>query len=425
MKRICAVLLVLCLSMSPFHYLDVKAAEEKTKEDNQEVQVLTVNSEEELYQNYDAFHNIEVIHTKNEIFEHMDFDVVQEVLDNGTDFLVDNAKLEQVEALFEIEDTMEEEGKQAVACYISSENGDYDVLPVYADVLYEEEEVVSDEKYEKDSESLYQFITECGKSRTSSILKYSELNAEEIYKMKKEKEGEHFVATLNEEDLASLQTSTLVGDSFTENSKLVYFYKEGSANGTGTDYTYSSSETKSGWSKMGSLKLAIYGIKVRTNDTVTFDNVYSVVVATGINDKYVKQFTVNVGVPALSTNIIMDETVSTGSSNHSTGKLATSVSSTGAISNYTSYAYNPGTQNVSTNFSEKYEKTWTFSPRTAVENGAYRVRPGILLKKTDGKTAAVTGTVSVNSFQVSGGVRNYTIKDTVKCSIKFKNHTAV
>lgn len=424
MKRICAVLMMLCLSMSPFRYMDVKAAEEKTKEDSQEVQVLTVNSEEELYQNYDAFNNIAVIHTKNETFEQMDFDVVKEVLDNGTDFLVDNAKLEQVEALFEIGGTMEEEGKQAVACYISSENGDYDVLPVYVDVLYEEE-AVSDVKYEKDSEALYQFVTEFEKPKTSSTLKFSELNADEIYKMKKEKEEEHFVATLNQEDLASLQTSTLLGDSFTENSKLVYFYKEGSANGTGTDYTYSQSASKSGWSKMGSLNLAIYGIKVRTNDTVTFDNVYSVVVATGLNDKYVKQFTVNVGVPVLSSNIIMDQTVSTGSSNHSTGKLATSVSSTGAISNYKSYAYNPGTQNVSTDFSGKYEKTWTFSPKTAVENGAYRVRPGILLKKTDGKTAAVTGTVSVDSFQVSGGVRNYTIKDTVKCSIKFKNHTAV
>lgn len=424
MKRICAVLMMLCLSMSPFRYMDVKAAEEKTKEDNKEVQVLTVNSKEELYQNYDAFNNIAVIHTKNETFEQMDFDVVKEVLDNGTDFLVDNAKLEQVEALFEIGGTMEEEGKQAVACYISSENGDYDVLPVYVDVLYEEE-AVSDVKYEKDSEALYQFVTEFEKPKTSSTLKFSELNADEIYKMKKEKEEEHFVATLNQEDLASLQTSTLLGDSFTENSKLVYFYKEGSANGTGTDYTYSQSASKSGWSKMGSLNLAIYGIKVRTNDTVTFDNVYSVVVATGMNDKYVKQFTVNVGVPVLSSNIIMDQTASTGSSNHSTGKLATSVSSTGAISNYKSYAYNPGTQNVSTDFSGKYEKTWTFSPKTAVENGAYRVRPGILLKKTDGKTAAVTGTVSVDSFQVSGGVRNYTIKDTVKCSIKFKNHTAV
>lgn len=425
MKRICAVLMMLCLSMSPFRYMDVKAAEEKTKEENKEVQVLTVNLEEELYQNYDAFNNIAVIHTKNETFEQMDFDVVKEVLDNGTDFLVDNAKLEQVEALFEIGGTMEEDGKQAVACYISSENGDYNVLPVYVDVLYEEEEAVSDVKYEKDSEALYQFVTEFEKPKTSSTLKFSELNADEIYKMKKEKEEEHFVATLNQEDLASLQTSTLLGDSFTENSKLVYFYKEGSANGTGTDYTYSQSASKSGWSKMGSLNLAIYGIKVRTNDTVTFDNVYSVVVATGMNDKYVKQFTVNVGVPVLSSNIIMDQTVSTGNSNHSTGKLATSVSSTGAISDYKSYAYNPGTQNVSTDFSGKYEKTWTFSPKTVVENGAYRVRPGILLKKTDGKTAAVTGTVSVNSFQVSGGVRNYTIKDTVKCSIKFKNHTAV
>ena len=155
MKRIYAVLLVLCLTMSPFCNLDVKAAEENFKENNQEVQVLTVDSEEELYQSYDVFNNTEVIHTTNDTFEQMDFDVVKEVLDNGTDFLVDNAQLEQLEALFEIKHTIEEDGKQAMACYISSENGDYDILPVYADVLYEEEEVVSEEEYETICQKIY------------------------------------------------------------------------------------------------------------------------------------------------------------------------------------------------------------------------------------------------------------------------------
>ena len=178
---------------------------------------------------------------------------------------------------------------------------------------------------------------------------------------------------------------------------------------------------------MGSLSIDIYGIKIRTVENTTFDNIYSVVTATGLNDKYVKQVVIDLGVSELAANTILDETTSTGGATASNGKLVTSVSSSGAVTSgsYTTYAYNPNGQTVSTSFGGKYSKRWTFSPTTFVENKSYKVRPAITLKKTDGKNIAVTAYVSVASFQVSGGVRTYTIKDTVKCSIKFKNHTKV
>lgn len=427
MKKICAAVLVLSLSLSTFSGFEAKAAQEN---ETPEVQVLAALSEEDLYENYDNLNEIDVIHTEQTAFEEMELDVVKEVLDNGTDFLVNNAGLEEMENLFETSISINNDEKSELACYVTSEDTGYEVFPVYADLLYDEEETVSDEQYEADAEALYSSITE-ENSCAWSLAKVRHLSkvvkADEIYKMQKEKSEDNLIGQITEEELAALQTSTLIGSSFCDSSKIVYFYKEGMPTGIGTDYVYSNLVTKAGWSKMGTLNLGLYGLKIRTNDDVTYDNVYSVVTAAGNNEKFVKNFTVNVSVSELSTNTIIDETVSTGNASSTSGKLATSITSSGTIAagGYTTYAFNPNGQAVSTNFKDKYEKSWTFTPKTFIPNATFRVRPGITLRKSDGKKSAVTGNVSVDSFQVSGGVRTYTIKDTVKTSIKFKNHTEV
>lgn len=65
---------------------------------------------------------------------------------------------------------------------------------------------------------------------------------------------------------------------------------------------------------------------------------------------------------------------------------------------------------------------WTCEPLSNKKNGSWKINPGILLKKTDGKTASVTAKSYVSYFQLSGGVRSYTITDTISCGITFKNH---
>lgn len=419
MKKICAVLLVLSLSMSSFASLQVKA---EIAEQEPEIQVVTIENEKKLSQLSTDLNEVDVIKTQGDTFEQLQLDDAKEVLDNGTDFLVMDAEKERMEELFETNIITDEEANgQQLACYVTSDNGEYTVLPIYVDVVYNVEDSISDEKYNADSESLYQHIKEIADKDFG--IEY----AKEIRNIQKQKSEDNLLMQLSEEELGNLQTSTLIGDSFCESGKFVYFYKEGTANGTGTDYTYSSASSKAGWSKMGSLSIDIYGIKIRTVENTTFDNIYSVVTATGLNDKYVKQVVIDLGVSELAANTILDETTSTGGATASNGKLVTSVSSSGAVTSgsYTTYAYNPNGQTVSTSFGGKYSKRWTFSPTTFVENKSYKVRPAITLKKTDGKNIAVTAYVSVASFQVSGGVRTYTIKDTVKCSIKFKNHTKV
>ena len=58
-------------------------------------------------------------------------------------------------------------------------------------------------------------------------------------------------------------------------------------------------------------------------------------------------------------------------------------------------------------------------------NKSWKINPGILLKKSNGKSSEVTVTSYVSYFQIFGGVRTYTIEKTVSCSIKFKNHKKV
>lgn len=426
MKKVCAVLLVLSLSLCPFiNFSTVKASDTEQLD----IQILKVASKRDLHRNYDNLNEVDVVQTEDSTFEQIELEDVKEVLDNGTDFFVNHAELGQMEELFDTSASMEE-SKETLACYITADNAGYEVLPVYADVIYDEEENVSDQKYESDTKALYEYVTNNMKDEWKSekgTADSSQISTEEICQYTKQKADDSFLSRLTEEELAALQTSTLIGSSFCEKTKFVYFYKEGSAGGIGTDYVYSGLVTKAGWSKIGSLNLAVYGLKIRTNDDTTFDNIYSTATASGLNDKYVKYFRVNVGVSELSSNAIIDETVSTGNTSSTTGKLATSVSSSGSIvsGGYTTYTYNPSGLNTSTNFKDKYERTWTFSPRTYKSNASYKVRPGITLKKSDGKKSAVTGSVSVDAFQVSGGIRTYTIKDTVKTSIKFKNHAEV
>lgn len=421
MKRICAILLVLSISVGILQPMNMQAAKARTGSKKSDINVITIDSEDELKANYEVLDSVDVIELTQSTLEKLDFDEVKEVLDNGTDMLVSDSRVEEVEELFEVTHSAPVEEEESTVVYLTTENSDYQVLPVYAHVIYGEDEVVSDEKIASDTEALNRYLS----STTDTKVDLEEsIKAEELYAMVHDENDDELLAQMTEEDIVLLQTSTLIGESFCENKRFVYFYKEGSANGTGTDYDYSSNASMEGWSKMGSMSLALYALKIKTISEVTYDNVYSVVVAAGLNDKHVKQFAVNVSVPELATNIILDQTKSVGGASDGNGKLGTSVNSNGNIpsTGYTTYAYNPGRQAVSTNFSDKHSKRWTFTPPSAIENGSWRVRPAITLKKTNGTKSSVTASVSVDYFQVSGGVRSYTIKDTVKCSVKFVNH---
>lgn len=457
MKKIIALFLIASISFPNLNVFVVHAEEAVVIEKASDINVIKVTGSADLEAHYENMSEVDVIYTHNMAFGEFPSETVQEILDNGTDFFIVNAQVEELVETYNSDITFEEEESDVIACYLTVEDAEYELYPVCSDVLYEDTESVSDEEYTGDKEKLYQYLIygvmqelyegvpqafERIDGEVSNhwvpgedsywvpsnmpywVAEENRINVEEVYEAVRSIKQEDLLEQVTEEELATLQISTVIGDAFCYNKKLIYFYKKGSADGTGSDYDYSSSTSMSGWSKMGSLELGIYILKANTIGSATYNNVYSVVTASGLNDKYVTSSKVSVSVSALSTNIIMDHSKLVSGSSSTSGKLATSVNSSGSIpsSGYTTYAMNPGGQKISVDSSETYVRTWTCKTPKATENGSWKVRPGLLLKKTNGTTTAVTGKVSVSYFQVSGGVRTYTIKDTASLSIAFKNH---
>lgn len=464
MKKIIALFLIASISFPNLNVSVVHAEEAVVIEKASDINVIKVTGSADLEAHYENMNEVDVIYTHNMAFAEFPSETVQEILDNGTDFFIVNAQVEELVETYNSDITFEEES-DVIACYLTVEDAEYELYPVCSDVLYEDTESVSDEEYTGDKEKLYQYliygvmqelyegVPQTFERIDGEVSNYwvpgedsywvpgedsywvpsnmpywvaeeNRINVEEVYEAVRSIKQEDLLEQVTEEELATLQISTVIGDAFCYNKKLIYFYKKGSADGTGSDYDYSSSTSMSGWSKMGSLELGIYILKANTIGSATYNNVYSVVTASGLNDKYVTSSKVSVSVSALSTNIIMDHSKLVSGSSSTSGKLATSVNSSGSIpsSGYTTYAMNPGGQTISVDSSETYARTWTCKTPKATENGSWKVRPGLLLKKTNGTTTAVTGKVSVSYFQVSGGVRTYTIKDTASLSIAFKNH---
>ncbi len=457
MKKIIALILIASISFSNGNVSVAHAEEAVVTEKASDINVIKVTGSADLEAHYENMSEVDVIYTHNMVFQEFQQETVREILDNGTDFFIANAQVEELVETYNSDITFEEEESDVIACYLTVEDAEYEVYPVCSDVIYEDAESISDEAYVEDKIELYKYLSygviqdlyegvpqtfELTESEVSNhwvpsedpywvpsnmpywVAEENRINVEEVYEAVHSIKQEDLLEQVTEEELARSKTSTVIGDAFCHSKKLIYFYKKGSADGTGSDYDYSSSTSMSGWSKMGSLDLGIYILKANTIGSATYNNVYSVVTASGLNDKYVTSSKVSVSVSALSTNIIMDHSKLVSGSSSTSGKLATSVNSSGSIpsSGYTTYAMNPGGQTISVDSSETYARTWTCKTPKATENGSWKVRPGLLLKKTNGTTTAVTGKVSVSYFQVSGGVRTYTIKDTVSLSIAFKNH---
>lgn len=242
-------------------------------------------------------------------------------------------------------------------------------------------------------------------------------------------EGIDKLNELDDETIASLQVATALGNSFADNDKFVYFYKKGGTSGVATTYTYSCANSKSGYSKIGSLNMLIYAIKIKTQKSTTYDAIYSTCTASGLNDKYVNYFNVSLSVNNNKNNKIIDYTSPDGPESSVSGSISTQVTNSGQVSvgSSHSYTYNPNKlTSIVPVGGEKYVKTWKCSAPTGKKyyNRSWTVKPAIILKKTDGTKENAKCTLYVNYFQVQGSVRYYTIKNKVYCNLYFKNHKA-
>lgn len=386
------------------------------------IAVLIISNNSVVYASNETTVDNEIVsmNVKNDDFQYLDMetcnyvDVIKidsisnilepakELLDNGTSLYVTDDNPVEILEIFDGNTSNFEDADVYLGTYIQSYGDDYMITPVVADIVdledVEIEPTVLNENL--DMHDMYNDI----QNDISDL---------------------EFLGSISDEQKIKLQTSTAIGSSFKDVSLFTYFYKKGIAGGTGTTYKYSSSNGLTDWSKLGSIKILGYAIKVKTVGTKTYDNVYSIVTASGLNDKYVKYYTYNMEVTSGNTDIL-DETYLTGDSNSTvTTSIGTGISSDGksTITTTTSYSYNPKGQTINNQFGERYIKTWKSTPNSSIENESWKIQPSILVVNSSGTTTNTTVKLYVSSFRVSGGARIYTINNEAAVTLSFKNHS--
>lgn len=330
---------------------------------------------------------------------------LNEIMDNGTGIIIEDISVDEVQEYFEVDTIASYENE--MGCYVCKDGDETKVIPIECNIMVDEE---SDEK-----------IT---KSDYNNLLSNEEIDYEQVISDYDVLTNTDKLENVKDDELAKLQGSTGIGAAFMDEDKFVYFYKKGSAGGTGTTYQYSTKGSIDNWSKMGSLSFSIYAIKLKTSGKTTYDNIFSVTIATAYNKKWVTEFRNGISVTESDKNKIIDYTEPDGNSDECvSGTIGTEVDGDGKITSAfsTSYSYNPNGMDITTTLFSNRAR-WTCKPMSSKLNGSWKVNPGILLKKTNGKNYAVTAKSYVSYFQISGTIRTYTIKDTISCGITFKNH---
>lgn len=359
--------------------------------------------------------NAEALVLTDQMYQEAALDEMKEILDNGTDLIVEGGTMSDIAESFNCE-TLQEEIGQVAGCLISSDGEAYKVSTIEYALMVDEEENV-----EFDETAMDEYL--------SDIVEKEPIDYELVINDVNSLQGVDKLNQLDETQIAKLQTATTLGSSFMDNDKFVYFYKYGKVNGTGTSYAYDSAGSKNGYAKLGSLSLLIYAIKIKTNGKTTYDTIYATCTASGLNDKRVCQFNTSISVSENDNNKIIDYTSPDGSESSETGSISTSINSKGETEAGVgiSYTYNPNKlKSIVPVCGEKYVKTWkcTAYNKSKYSNYSWTVKPAIVLKKTNGTAEKVTVSVYVDYFKLSGGLRSYTMTKKESCSITFKNHKA-
>ena len=332
-------------------------------------------------------------------------DSLREYIDNGTDVFIETQDISDCANAFNCNYADFDDDSTLVGCYLKTVGGNYSLTPITISIIDDSGTVID--------------VPESDLSKMRKDIKSNNLYQD----LKTNQDDLEFVNEISDKELSNLQTSTAIGNSFMDVSVFEYFYKKGSAGGTGTTYTYNSRESVSGYSKLGSIKILGYAIKLKTVGTTTYDNIYSKVTASGLNDKFVKYYTYNMEVYSRSAEII-DESYLEGNINATVStSIANTISSNGSsVTNSTTYTYNPNGQSINNQLGKARIKTWKASNSAKKRNGSWTIPPSITVKRSDGTRQYTTIGIYVNDFQVGGGTRTYTIKSRCGVTFSIKNH---
>lgn len=387
-------------------------AEENELEENIVIETACINSEGQFDKEIENENNVALI-CCDDINEN-NIDILKEYIDNGTDVFTDDSNTSELADIFDSSYSQLENEEICLGNYIQTFGNDYIITPITIDVINE-----------NTGESMD--ISNTDLINIKNNFDYQQLNNDlqmDIY-------DSEFLNAVSDNDLAILQSSTVIGNSYAECSVFKYFLKKGSETGTGTTYQYNNSKNVSGWSCIGSIRINGYAIKIKTVSTKTYDDIYAVVTASSSGKKYVTRYKFSMNVYGSSTNTtnILDETYLKGDSNETvTTSIASGFSSDGksTITNTTSYSYSPNGQRIVNYFGEEKERTWTAYPKsTKCEPISWKISPSIAVCNTKGTTTNTKINMYVSDFQLKGSVRTYTIQDTCITGMTFKDHKSV
>lgn len=385
-------------------------AEEKGLEENEVIKTAYIDSEGQF--NNVIENDVDLVCCDD--INDNNIDILKEYIDNGTDVFTDNTNTSELSDIFDSSYAQIEAEDDCIGNYIQTLGNGYVITPITVDVINEDTGETVD-------------ISNNDLMDIKNSIDYQQLNNDlqmDIY-------DSEFLNSVSDKDLAILQTSTVIGNSYTECKVFKYFLKKGSETGTGTTYEYNTSSNVSGWSCIGSIRINGYAVNIKTVSTKTYDNIYAVVTASSTGKKYVARykFGMNVYGNATNTTDILDETYLKGDSNETVStSIATGFSSDGksTITNTTSYSYNPNGQRIVNYFGEEKERQWTAYPKsTKCEPASWKITPSISVCNTKGTTTNTKINMYVNDFQLQGSVRSYTIQSTCITGMIFKNHKAV
>jgi len=400
--KVLAVILVMLGLLSTFSIgiFAMESAEDTPK-------VLQVDSTNEIVDEHGALDEMDLIILPDDKIESTDKAVVKEFLDNGTDLLLTGENGEMIAEILECDYSASDEDGAIIGAYVRNAMGSYSITPITVVALYEEEEEPTELQMTADLTQLKEYASD------------SALDADGIY-ADLSKSNPINLTDLSQDELAKLQIATELANAFVNKHWFAYFWKKGTVDTIGTTYKVSGEETMSGWTKMGSMSILGYAIKIQTSGTETYDNVHAVTNASGLGGSWVTDYTFNmktnnqaiIHTSILPSNKITDQQI--GVTSGVSGGNPTSTTT------YT-YKYNPEGQTITNTVGNQYCKTWRAQPGKVV-NGTFQLKPNMAVKSTTTTQCIID--MNFSYFQVKKGIRTFTIGATVGTSFKFKNHAA-
>lgn len=363
--------------------------------------VVMLNKNQDVAEISDSkLENAEAIVVSGEV-NSQDEEKLNEIMDNGTGIIFENEDIDNVIEYLDVDNVSD--SKHELGCYVYKDGDETKLMPIEANILVEEgtEEVTTEKDY-------------------NNLLKNVKVDYGSVVETVEKTENCDKFNSLDEESKTKLQSAHKLGSAFMGAEKTIYFYKKGIAGGNGTTYKYdTNSKGIDGWSQLGHIFFNVYAVKMKTIGKTTYDSVFSLVDVTGHNGKYVTEYRTGISYNDTSKCKIIDWSTPKDNTNKKC-TIGWGVDSNGELTQTVSYEFNPNSMDISRKAYANRQR-WTCIPMSAKDK-SWDVNPGVVIKKTKGTTTTVKATSYVSYFQVSGGIRTYTIEDTASCTIKFKNH---